>query len=130
MVLAMQYRDIIAELVKRRSERGWSRPTLAARLGTSKQVLGNWENIRNRATVEDLSRWAGELGCRIVFAIMPKDAPAVPDEMQAVMNRLSPEQQQWVLDFADTLPRLSDRDYGLLTGFVASMRDSLSDETS
>lgn len=126
----MEYRDVIADLIKRREERGWSRPALAAKLGISKQVLGNWETIRNRAAIEDLSRWSEELGGRLVFALTPADTPPVPAEVQAALLGMTTEQQQQVVEFAQTLKRVGARDYGLLTDVVAAMRASLNEDTS
>ncbi len=126
----MEYRDVIADLIQRREARGWSRPALAAKLGISKQVLGNWETIRNRVAIEDLHAWAAALDARLVFALLPEEAPPVPEEVQTAVSEMTAEQQRWVVDFAQTLKRVSARDYGLLTDVVAAMRDSLSDETS
>ncbi len=126
----MEYRDVIADLIKLREARGWSRPVLAAKLGVSKQVLGNWETIRNRATIEDLSAWAAELDSRIIFAITSTETPPAPAEVQAAVAGMTAGQQQRVVEFAQTLKRVGARDYGLLTDVVAAMRASLNEDTS
>jgi transcriptional regulator with XRE-family HTH domain len=67
---------IIAALITRRRELGWSLDELSNRIGCERALLGRWEHGDKTPNARNLSEWAQALGCVVAVAPIRLDAPA------------------------------------------------------
>lgn len=124
----MTYDEVVAALVAARKDRGRSQAQTASRLGIHKQRLSHWETLRNRASPDDMARWAEALGLRVILELATNDGPATPDELAAAVSRLLPAETHAVVQCAQLLGMIDGKDRGLLLGYLANLLAAYSEE--
>lgn len=76
-VHARKARDLSSALAAARRRRGWSQAEMAARIGVSRDYIGDLESGELGLQVNRLMRLFGELGVGVVLTL--PDSPAEPE---------------------------------------------------
>lgn len=117
----MRYSSVIGALVAEREKQGLTQAALAQALGISNVKLHRWETERNRATQEDLERWAEALGLQYAVSVQAPTPERLP-ALRSMISSLPEARQQAVLEFAHLMRDADERDYRLLVGMIRQMR--------
>lgn len=101
-----------------------SSSALARALRISPQKMRNWETQRNRADVEDLERWAAQLGYQLVITLTRESPAAQQGELTMALARLDGRQARTVRRVIRLLPWMSARDHQMLVGLIEAFEES------
>lgn len=85
--------------------------------------MGHWEGLRNRASLEDLEAWAAQLGFKLIIGITTEDALQRAFSLDAELGKLPPERAALVVELAQALGELEERDFRLIRGVVRQVID-------